>query len=139
MKQLKFIGVLMCLSVLLTGCKTFKFLDRGSNKLRKVATEHTIPAKQEFIIGEFQDTSYKVYVNNEAKTHIIILLVDRNTNKQTQSFRLEPTENATVFAAKFEKLIIQNHSSEEIKLKIGLNKEVEGMRYQEVKEYEQER
>lgn len=138
MKKLRIAIVAIMLSTVLTGCQVNLPFNNANEKLREVAQSYSIPAGEEIVIGEFQDTPYQVFIDNKTKVDIVVFVVDRNTNRHTQTFILEPDHDATVYAQKFEKVIFQNSSALEISVDIGLNKDVEGWRTQPVKEYEAE-
>jgi hypothetical protein len=139
MSKLKLAGASIFITILLVGCQINMPFNKASEKLRDVAVIHAIPAHEEIVIGEFQDSPYQVFINNKAKTAIKVFVIDRNTNFHTQSFLLQPEHDATVYAQKYEKVVFQNSSDLEINVDIGMNKEVEGWRTQPVKDYEAER
>ena len=138
MRRLKQTRFLFLTSMILASCQLNLPFNKASEKLVEVAQSHEIMANEEIVIGEFQDSSYKVYVNNKAKSDVTVYVVDRNTNLHTQTFLLHPQENATILAAKFEKVIFQNLSGQPINIEIGLNKDVEGWRTEPAKEYQGE-
>lgn len=138
MEKLKKLGMLMVLSTILAGCQLNLPFNNASKKLVEVAESHEISPNEEIVIGEFHDKGYKVYIDNKAKSPVIVYTVDRNTNLHTQTFRLDPNNNATIIAAKFEKVVFQNPSGEPIKVEIGLKGDVEGWRTQPMKEYKSE-
>lgn len=136
MKNIK-ISFLLVLSIFFIGSCQMKLpFNKSNDKLKTLATPYAIPANEEFVVGDFHESPYRALVDNKSKTTITVLVVDKNTNKQTQSFTLHPEDEATVYAAKFEKMIFQNPSGGEITINIGFNKDIQGMRYQELKEYE---
>lgn len=138
MEKLKRIGVLIFVSTLLAGCQLNLPFNNASKKLVEVAHSYEIKSNEEIVFGEFYDKGYKVYIDNKAKSPIIVYTVDKNTNLHTQTFRLEPNSNATIVAAKFEKVIFQNPSGSRIKVDIGMKGDVEGWRTQPIREYRSE-
>ena len=138
MKKFKQIGLLLTVTALLAGCQLNLPFNKASKKLVKVAQSYDIQSNEEIVLGEFQDSSYKVYISNKAKSHILVYTVDRNTELHTQTFRLDSKSNATIYAAKYEKVVFQNPSGESISVDIGLNKKVEGWRTQPMKAYKSE-
>lgn len=135
MKKVKSILVLSLITVLLASCQLKAPFNKSNDKLRAVATEYAIPADHEFVIGEFQDTHYRAIIENKSETSVEVIVIDEKTDLVTRRFILETKHEAFVSAAKYEKMVIQNPSGKEINLEIGFNKEIEGMRYQNVKEY----
>lgn len=138
MEKIKLAGTFLLIGYLLVGCQMKFPFNRASEKLVTVATSHELPANEEIVIGEFEESEYKVYVNNKAKSPLVVYVVDRSTNKHTQTFSLNAQENATILAAKFEKVIVQNPSEGMINIEIGLSKDVVGWRRQPVKAYASE-
>lgn len=98
----------------------------------------TIPANQEFVLGEFQNSSYKAKLKNASNALIEISVVDKETNEQTQGFGLDGKGEATVSISKNEKVLLKNPNDEEVLVRVTLNKNVEGMRYQEMSAFEGE-
>lgn len=135
MKKFKSILVLSLLVVLLGSCQLKSPFNKSNDKLRAVATEYSIPSNQEFVIGDFQDVHYNAIIDNKSETSVEVIVIDEKTNLTTRRFILETNHEAFISAAKYERVIIQNSSDKEIKLGLGFNKEIEGMRYQNVKEY----
>ncbi|UKN03602.1 hypothetical protein K6119_08765 [Paracrocinitomix mangrovi] len=118
------------------GCSSSRPIKKANHKLMKVANEYELDGQEEFVIGEFQSSTYKVYLGNFEKTDLKIYVVNKESKKAAQHFVLLPNHTATVFVADFQMVIIQNPSKETVKVKIGYNKEVEGFRYQKIKEYQ---
>ena len=97
----------------------------------------TIPAQQEFVLGEYQQSSYKAKLNNTSGKAMKVSVVDKETNKQTQGFGLEGKGEATVYVNKNEIVLLKNPNDKEITVKVKLSKTVSGMRYQEIGSFEE--
>ena len=96
----------------------------------------TIPANQEFVLGEYQNSSYKAKLNNTSDKLMEISVVNKESNEQTQGFGLDGKGQATVYIGKDEKVLLKNPNDEEITVKVKLSKNGEGMRYQEMGAFE---
>lgn len=93
----------------------------------------SIPARQEFILGELTDKHYRAQINNRGKQQIRVRVLDKKTQEQTQGFGLPGGNRATVNISRNEEIHLVNDSDTEGKARVTLNKGVEGMRYGEVK------
>lgn len=92
----------------------------------------SIPARQEFVLGEFADKNYRADLNNRGKQQIRIAVLDKDTKEQTQGFGLAAGGKATVYISRDEEVHLVNESDREGKVRVTLNKDVEGMRYQDL-------
>ena len=52
-----------------------------------------IPAKQEFVLGEYEDSNFTAKLTNKGKQEVKIKIVDKKTEEQTQGFGLNPSSN----------------------------------------------
>lgn len=96
----------------------------------------TIPANQEFVLGEYQKSGYRARLINKSNLGFEVLVVDKKTNERTQGFGLDGNGSATVHIRKNEKVLLKNSNDEDIVVKVKLMTQVQGMRYQEVGAYE---
>ncbi|PHN05900.1 hypothetical protein [Flavilitoribacter nigricans] len=88
-----------------------------------------IPAEQEFVLGADENQNFRVDLKNTSGLPVAVSAVDKNTETQTQGFRLEAQGSARVFIGRKEKVVLKNSHSEEIRIKARLNKGVAGMSY----------
>jgi hypothetical protein len=95
----------------------------------------TIPAKQEFVLGEKQQSSYKAKLKNAGTKTIQVNVLDKITKEQKQEFDLQGNQVTTVSVEKSEIVLLQNPNNEEVLVEVKLSKSVQGMRYQEVKTF----
>ena len=93
-----------------------------------------IPAGEEFMLGEYQDSGFKVELRNLSNETVKVKAVDKNTGEQTQGFGLSPKGKATVYISKNEKVLLQNRSDVEVVVRAKMNKTVEGMSYRKLDE-----
>jgi hypothetical protein len=100
------------------------------------AANVTIPANQEFVLGEYQKSGYRARLINKSNLGFEVLVVDKKTNERTQGFGLDAKGSATVHIRKNEKVLLKNTNDEDILVKVKLMTEVQGMRYQELGAYE---
>ena len=97
----------------------------------------TIPAGQEFVLGEYQESSYKAKLNNASNKSMQVSVVDKETNEQTQGFGLDGKGEATVYVSANEIVLLKNPNDKKILVKVKLSKTVEGMRYREIGAFEE--
>ncbi|NRA51822.1 MAG: DoxX family protein [Phaeodactylibacter sp.] len=90
----------------------------------------TIPAQQEFVLGEVENSNFKVKLSNLSQEEVKIRALDKESDVQTQGFGLDGKGNATLYVNRSEKVILENPNDNAIKVRAKLNKSVEGMRYQ---------
>lgn len=98
----------------------------------------TIPAQQEFVLGEYQKSSFKAKLNNTSNKMMEVSVVDKETNEQTQGFGLDGKASATVNISENEKVVLKNPNDEDITVKVKMSKTVKGMSYQEIGTFEKE-
>ncbi|MFT6244451.1 MAG: hypothetical protein ACJA0U_001202 [Salibacteraceae bacterium] len=96
----------------------------------------TIPAKQEFVLGEFQKSGYRARLINKSDLDFEVLVVDKKTNERTQGFGVEGKGSTAVNIRKNEKVLLRNTNNQDIVVKVKLMIEVQGMRYQELGAYD---
>ncbi|MDB3907794.1 hypothetical protein OAK35_01575 [Crocinitomicaceae bacterium] len=97
----------------------------------------TIPAQQEFVLGEYQKSSFKAKLNNTSNKQMEVRVLDKETNEQMQSFGLEGKGEAMVYISKGEKVLLKNPNEEEVTVRVKLSKTVGGMRYQQIGAFEE--
>lgn len=91
-----------------------------------------IPARQEFVLGEYADKGYKAELRNQGPGMVRIQGISKTTGENTQGFGLDAKGKATISVNKNETVLLKNENDEEILVKVKLSKNVEGMRYQPV-------
>ena len=119
-----------CAIVLFGMC--FLLLSFTQSTLFPSSANVTIPAQQEFVLGEYQNTSYKAKLNNTSNKMMEVSVVDKETGKQTQGFGLDGKGRVSVYIRKNEKVLLKNPNDKEILVRVKMSKTVEGMRYQEL-------
>ncbi|MFT6981686.1 MAG: hypothetical protein ACJAUD_000450 [Crocinitomicaceae bacterium] len=124
--------------VALTVISLFTVLSSLTNKNEGLPdnANFTIPAKQEFVLGEFQKSGYRARLINKSDLEFEVLVVDKKTNERTQGFGLEGKGSATMNFRKNEKVLLKNTNDQDIVVKVKLMSEVQGMRYQELGAYD---
>ncbi|WP_438989090.1 S41 family peptidase [Polaribacter sp.] len=90
----------------------------------------TIDGRQEFVLGETNNSDFKVTANNVSDKQLRIVLVDKTSNQAIKEILLEADETAIVKAAKGQKLLVKNNGRQKAKVNVKLNKDVQGMRFQ---------
>ncbi|MEM8586148.1 MAG: hypothetical protein AAGF87_17880 [Bacteroidota bacterium] len=93
-----------------------------------------IPANQEFILGEDSDYAYRANLKNESTFDIRVSVRDKETGEQTQGFGLAGNGKTDVYISRNEEVHLINETDREGKVTVSLSRNVEGMRYEEVKE-----
>lgn len=92
----------------------------------------TIPARQEFVLGEAEAQGFRAELRNRSMQQIEVQAVDKESGVQTQGFGLAPGGVATVNISRSEKVLLKNPSGEDVLLRVKLNKAVQGMGYQPI-------
>jgi len=92
----------------------------------------SIPAQNEFVLGEISKKNFTVKLTNLTDKDIRVQAIDIRTGEPTQGFGLAPKGNATVNVSRHEKVLLKNATNEEVRVRAVLNKGVQGMRYQAV-------
>lgn len=114
MKTINFF--LTSLAILLVSCSSMK-------------SGLTIPAKQTFILGEFNDKNYSAELINRSTLTVSLKAVDKHSGEITQSFDLNPMGTTKVYISKEETVYFENDNGTDVKVDVTLSKGVEGMRY----------
>jgi hypothetical protein len=97
----------------------------------------TIPANQEFVLGEYEKSGYRARLINKSDVGFEVLVVNKKTNERTQGFGLDGNGSATVHIRKDEKVLLKNPNDKEIIVRVKLSTVVSGMGYQELGAYEE--
>lgn len=126
----------MALAMIFSSCQIKLPFNRASEKLREVAVEYPIAAKEEMVIGEFNEKPYRVLLDNKSEVELKCLIIEKKSNKVQENLTVKAKEEITLHAADFEKLVIQNTSNAPINVKIGFSKNNQGFRYQSAKKYD---
>jgi len=92
----------------------------------------TIPPRQEFVLGEMENSSFKAKLTNKGKQEVKVKIIDTRTKEQTQSFGLIPGGEAKIRASRSETVLLINESDTEAFVRVKFNKGVKGMRYQKL-------
>jgi len=96
----------------------------------------TIPANQEFILGEFENSNYRAKLQNKSNLKVDVTILEKESNNLTQKYTLEGKGLTSLSIRKNEKVILKNVHNENITVKVKSNRNVEGMRYQSLSEVE---
>ena len=112
-------GLVLVLGVGLVGCSSNQSIV-------------SIPAQNEFVLGEISQKNFTVKLTNLTEKDIQVQTVDTRTGEPTQRFGLAPKGKATVSVSRHEKVLLKNATNDEVRVRAVLNKGVEGMRYQAV-------
>lgn len=95
-----------------------------------------IPAKQEFVLGEYESSNYRAKLRNESNKLIEVEIVDKETNVPVSTLNLSGNETTVLSVSKVEQVLLKNRNDEAVTVKVKLNKNVEGMSYQVLSEVE---
>ncbi|NQX77789.1 S41 family peptidase [Gilvibacter sp.] len=90
----------------------------------------TIPANQQFILGELENSQFNADLENLSAEKVELLLVDNQTEQIENKIQLNGGEKRIIQVSINQKAIIKNNSDKRVKIKTKLNKSVEGMRYE---------
>lgn len=89
----------------------------------------TIPAYQQFILGEYEKGGFAVELQN-LSPYTVKVETRNSKNKQTSGFGLSANGKTKVYVGNGEKAILINSNGEKVNVKAKLAKSVEGMRYE---------
>ena len=89
-----------------------------------------IPAQQEFILGEYQNSGFKAELKNMGSKTIDVKGIDKTSGEKTFGFGLAGKGKTNLSASRNEKVILANPHNRKQTVKVKLNRSVEGMRYQ---------
>lgn len=89
----------------------------------------TIPANQEFVLGEYEKSSFRVSLKNTSKLQVQVSAVEKNSGLQTQGFGLAGKGETKLYISRREMVVIKNPHDMDVLVKAKLNKGVEGMGY----------
>jgi hypothetical protein len=92
----------------------------------------SIQPKEEFVLGEYQNTRFSAKVTNLSTKEVKVVILNTISGKQTQGFGLAARSTAQIYVSKKETVIFKNASEEQVKVKVRLGRDVQGMRYQPV-------
>lgn len=112
----------------------FSFLSFMSvlNSCAKAVAGVGIPPRQEFILGEYNNGSYRATLNNQGRTDVTVSVRDKNTGEQTQGFGL--AGKVIVYISANEEVHLINDTDRKAQVQVKLNKNVQGMNYKSIKE-----
>lgn len=98
----------------------------------------TIPARQQFILGEYKDAGYSANLSNQGKTTVLARVVDKQSQTVATEIELAPSASARVAVSKAQEvhLVNDNDRSGQVLVKANVAG-VEGMRYVPVPDAEQ--
>lgn len=109
---------LFAFTIMLTSCGAFR-------------STVTIPAQQEFVLGE-RAGNYKAELKNLSDETVDVVVLDKETKEQTQGFGLAANGKTKVSISKNEVVLLKNKTDKDLQVRAKFNKGVEGMRYQAV-------
>jgi hypothetical protein len=92
----------------------------------------TIQPREEFILGEFQNSRFSAEVTNLSGEEITVSIIDTASGEQVQGFGLPGRNSARITVSKQETVVFTNLSDETVRVRARLGRTVEGMRFQTV-------
>lgn len=92
----------------------------------------SIRPQEEFVLGEYQNTRFNAKVTNLSTKEVKVVILNTLSGEQTQGFGLAAKDTAQIYVSKEETVIFKNASEEQVRVKVRLGRDVEGMRYQPV-------
>lgn len=92
----------------------------------------SIRPQEEFVLGEYQNTRFNAKVTNLSTKEVKVVILNTLSGKQTQGFGLAAKGTAQIYVSKEETVIFKNASGEQVRVKVRLGRDVEGMRYQPI-------
>ncbi|PPK86281.1 hypothetical protein CLV84_3204 [Neolewinella xylanilytica] len=88
----------------------------------------TIPARQQFVLGEYMASGYSASLTNTGSQLVTVAILEKNTRAIAQSLALAPGAAQSVFVAAGQKVVMTNAGQREAQILVVMNKGVEGMR-----------
>lgn len=110
---------------------TFGFLLLISAGIIGVANVY-IPANQEFVLGEYEQSGFTTKLTNAGKQDILVRIANKKTEEESKQLNLTPGSESKLSVSKYEKVYLVNRSNSKAHVRVKLNKGVEGMRYQDL-------
>jgi hypothetical protein len=115
-----FQGFAILLTIALSSCSSYSNI--------------SIPAGEEFVLGERENSSFRAELKNLSSATINVSAIDRTTGEQTQGFGLAGKGQTRLGAGRRETVLLSNPTTKDVKVRARLSKSVEGMRYQQMPE-----
>lgn len=92
----------------------------------------TIPARQEFVLGEGADYAFRARLENRSGVEVGVRVVNQATGEQVSGFGLGGYGKAKIEVGADAKALLVNDSDQEVTVRVALNRNVAGMRYQPI-------
>ena len=90
----------------------------------------TIPAGNEFVLGEYMSTRYRATITNRGSVPVTLSLVDRQNGRAVQSVQIPPGARERLTVPPEREVRMLNSASQDAELWVELSRGVSGMRYQ---------
>jgi hypothetical protein len=115
-----FQGFAILLTIALSSCSSYSTI--------------SIPAGEEFVLGERENSSFRAELKNLSSATINVRAINKITGEQTQGFGLAGKGQTKLRAGRRETVLLSNPTTKDVKVRARLSKSVEGMRYQQMPE-----
>lgn len=114
--------------------KSIMFLMGTMLTMSSCAVKSTVSIRpqEEFVLGEYQNTRFNAKVTNLSTKEVKVVILNTLSGKQTQGFGLAARGSAQINVSKEETVIFKNANEDQVKVKVRLGRDVEGMRYQSI-------
>ena len=114
--------------------KSIMFLMLPMLTMSSCAVKSTVSIRpqEEFVLGEYQNTRFNAKVTNLSTKEVKVVILNTLSGKQTQGFGLAARSTAQIYVSKEETVIFKNANEDQVKVKVRLGRDVEGMRYQSI-------
>lgn len=109
---------IILIAIVLSGCASYSTIG--------------IPAGEEFVLGEQENSSFRAELKNLSTETINVRAVDKTTGEQTQGFGLAGKGQTKLGVSRKETVILSNPTTKAVKVRAKLSRSVEGMRYQQM-------
>lgn len=136
MKKREFNGKLKGFFFLAAALVMLQSLYRPNVTTGGITSGVTIPPNQEFVLGEYNHPDYRSVLMNKSEFEVGVELRNRKTNVLLQRFDLSAGSSAKVNVSKDEMVILKNSNNNEVLIKVKANRNIKGMRYQDLDAYE---
>ena len=89
----------------------------------------SIPANHTFVLGELNTKNYSAELSNVSEFTVLVSIQSKTSGQILNELGLKPNQKIKVFIGNDEVSYFKNDNEQAVKVNVGLNKGVEGMRY----------
>ena len=91
----------------------------------------TIPARQTFVLGEYEYNGYRADLDNRGKQNVTAQLIEKTTGEVMESIAVPAGSRKSLTVPKSQQVHLVNATGEDAELRVIMSENVQGMRYLE--------